>query len=140
MDNTTIKNWGGLLGDLAKAGGNPYDNMTNIQIANSGPGAAADFMKQSGQKSMLVGGTPTTAMTHSVASTGWNATVSGNTSAVTFSKVGTFPTGINLGSANGFVNGTPAANTAGTYASLSIKAVDGQGHEAHHTLFTVVVA
>ncbi len=117
-------------------------NASNVApsyvIANS---ALTDIGTMTVTALLAATGTSVNTATHSVAYTGFTVGGTGGYTPYTFSSVGAaIPTGITLNSASGLFAGTPAANTAGTYAGIVLQVTDVQGHTANLTTFTLTVA
>lgn len=140
QSNSVLKDMGGSLSDLVKQGGNVAGSLSNAQIANYGPGAASDYIKQNGGRNLAISGTPVTTGTEGVAYTGFTATATGGVGSKTYALVGTWPAGLSVNSSSGAVSGTVGASAEGTYANLSVSATDANGNVTQLALFTITVA
>jgi Putative Ig domain len=93
-----------------------------------------------------IAGTPVTTGTeyeHGVGSVyaGFTATASGGYPPYTYSiSAGTLPAGITLNGSTGAVSGTPAFESAGTYAGIVIRVTDNVGTTADLASFTLTIA
>ena len=88
---------------------------------------------------LSISGTPVTTATAGTAYAGFTVTASGGTPPYTYSVAsGSLPTGITLNSSSGVVSGTPSS--AGTYASIVLRATDAVSATANLAAFTITVA
>jgi hypothetical protein len=139
MDNNTIRNMGGSLGDLVKMGGDVAGSMTNAQIANYGACAASDYLTQNGGDDFAITGTPVLTGTANTAYTGFTTEATGGVTPYVYALVGTWPSEIAVNANTGAVSGTFANNAAGSYASLSVSATDANDNYAKLDAFTITV-
>jgi len=95
---------------------------------------------------LSISGTPVTTGTeyeHGVGSTyaGFTVTASGGSAPYTYSVAsGTLPAGITLNSSTGAVSGTPAFQSAGSYAGIIIRVTDAASATANLAPFTLIIA
>src|SRR5580765_5079945 len=113
-------------------------------VAETGAAVSAqDATKTS--TTLGISGTPVTTGTeyeHGVGSsyTGFTVTASGGASPYTYSLAsGTLPSGITLNSSTGAVSGTPAFESAGTYAGIIIRVTDNVAATANLAPFTLTI-
>lgn len=85
-----------------------------------------------------VSGSPVLTATYNRPYTGFDVNFTGGTAPVVFSKVGSWPSGLDLHTGTGVVSGTPTL--AGTFAALSVRATDTYGSNAQLTAFTLTIA
>ncbi|PSH64667.1 hypothetical protein [Phyllobacterium sophorae] len=140
QSNTVLKNVGGSISDLIKQGGDVAGSLSNAQLANYGPGAASDYIKQNGGRTLTISGTPITTGTESAAYTGFTATATGGVGTKVYALVGTWPAAITINTETGAVSGTFGAAVSGVYTGLSVKATDANGNVTQLASFTLTVA
>jgi hypothetical protein len=117
-----------------------------ITAAVTEPVTAGSTQDATVTAALAISGTPVTTGTeyeHGVGSSyaGFTVTASGGTAPYTYSVAsGTLPSGITLNSSSGVVSGTPAFESAGTYASIVIRVTDASSATANLASFTLTIA
>jgi hypothetical protein len=86
---------------------------------------------------LSVSGTPVISGHQNDAYAGFTVTGTGGTMPLTYSLVGTWPTGITVNSATGAVSGTPT--NYGNFTGLSVRVTDGTGQTADLSPFSLAI-
>lgn len=142
MSNDKFINGGpGLVGDLARMGGDPAGVMSNEDLGNNGPGFWADKARFGGTviaDPLTISGEPTTQAVEGESYNGFTVSSDGGVEPRRYSFVGDWPSGLSINSSTGAVYGTPTE--AGEFTGLSVRVTDDNDTTAQLSTFTLDVA
>ncbi|MEP7454295.1 putative Ig domain-containing protein [Phyllobacterium sp. SB3] len=124
------------LGDYAKAGGE-VEELSITAIKNGKFGFWSDYAKK--VPVVTIDGTPVETGTEEEAYDGFIVSGAGGVAPYVYSLVGEWPEGITVDADSGEVSGTFAADSAETYADLSVRVTDAWKQTADLASFDIVV-